>query len=73
MTAFPSKCLLLPLSLAWLLSACGGEPRPAAPAPVVQAPPDAAPEPVKIGVALGGGAAKGFAHIGVIKMIEANG
>ncbi|WP_033004741.1 patatin-like phospholipase family protein, partial [Xanthomonas oryzae] len=44
-----------------------------APAPVVQAPPDAAPEPVKIGVALGGGAAKGFAHIGVIKMLEANG
>src|SRR5690606_37089669 len=30
-------------------------------------------QPVKIGVALGGGAAKGFAHIGVIKMLEANG
>ena len=29
--------------------------------------------PIKIGVALGGGAAKGFAHIGVIKMLEANG
>lgn len=29
--------------------------------------------PVKIGIALGGGAAKGFAHIGVIKMLEANG
>ncbi|MCB5195129.1 patatin-like phospholipase family protein [Deefgea salmonis] len=28
---------------------------------------------VKIGLALGGGAAKGFAHIGVIKMLEANG
>ncbi|RXD91722.1 Patatin, partial [Xanthomonas perforans] len=37
MTAFPSKCLLLSLSLslAGLLSACGGEPRPATPAPVV--------------------------------------
>lgn len=56
-----------------LLSACGGEPRPAAPAPVVQAPSAGAVKPVKIGVALGGGAAKGFAHIGVIKMLEANG
>lgn len=31
------------------------------------------PAPVRIGLALGGGAAKGFAHIGVIKMLEANG
>ncbi|MCF7223623.1 patatin-like phospholipase family protein [Marilutibacter chinensis] len=52
-----------------LLAACGGNPtRPEAPAPV-QAPP---PE-LKVGLALGGGAAKGFAHIGVIKMLEANG
>lgn len=29
--------------------------------------------PIRIGIALGGGAAKGFAHIGVIKMLEANG
>lgn len=29
--------------------------------------------PIKIGLALGGGAAKGFAHIGVIKMLEAQG
>lgn len=55
-------------TLTLLLTACGGgNARPDAPAP-------AAPvEPVKIGVALGGGAAKGFAHIGVIKMLEANG
>jgi len=53
--------LLLSLSLSGLLAACGGENvKPAA-------------KPVKIGVALGGGAAKGFAHIGVIKMLEANG
>ena len=31
------------------------------------------PAPVRIGLALGGGAAKGFAHIGVIKMLEAHG
>jgi NTE family protein len=35
--------------------------------------PVAPPPPLKIGLALGGGAAKGFAHIGVIKMLEANG
>ena len=29
--------------------------------------------PIRVGLALGGGAAKGFAHIGVIKMLEANG
>jgi len=39
-------------------------------APVV-APPRL--PPVRVGLALGGGAAKGFAHIGVIKMLEANG
>ncbi|KAF1712701.1 Patatin [Pseudoxanthomonas kalamensis DSM 18571] len=51
------------------LAGCGGdEVRPDPPPPVVQAPP-----PLKIGLALGGGAAKGFAHIGVIKMLEANG
>lgn len=32
-----------------------------------------APHPVKIGLALGGGAARGFAHIGVIKALEAQG
>lgn len=31
------------------------------------------PEPLRIGLALGGGAAKGFAHIGVIKALEENG
>jgi NTE family protein len=32
-----------------------------------------APKVLKIGLALGGGAARGFAHIGVIKVLEANG
>jgi len=31
------------------------------------------PKPIIIGLALGGGAAKGFAHIGVIKALEENG
>ena len=59
-----------------LLAACGGntrtEPPPPA-APVAPAPADPTLPPLKIGLALGGGAAKGFAHIGVIKMLEANG
>ncbi|QNP60430.1 patatin-like phospholipase family protein [Paenacidovorax monticola] len=55
------------------LAACGSNPpaKPAAPPEAATTAP-AAP-PVKIGIALGGGAAKGFAHIGVIKMLEANG
>jgi NTE family protein len=54
-----------------LLAACGSTP---------PAPPQAAAVPapqvarhVKIGLALGGGAARGFAHIGVIKALEAQG
>ena len=30
-------------------------------------------QPIRVGLALGGGAARGFAHIGVIKALEANG
>ena len=56
-----------------VLAGCGGNatrPSPAAVKPAVVAAPVA---PVRVGLALGGGAAKGFAHIGVIKMLEANG
>ncbi|MBP7131579.1 MAG: patatin-like phospholipase family protein [Aquabacterium sp.] len=42
------------------------------PAPVV-APPKPAPRPPRIGLALGGGAARGFAHIGVLQVLEENG
>ncbi len=44
-------------------------------APVKPVPPPAAssPRPIKVALALGGGAARGFAHIGVIKILEANG
>jgi len=55
------------------LAACGSTPPSAPPAaPEPTATTTAAP-PIKIGIALGGGAAKGFAHIGVLKMLEANG
>jgi len=39
--------------------------------PVVVAPPP--PKPVRIGLALGGGAARGFAHVGVIQVLEEHG
>jgi len=58
---------------------------PAGNPPVVVVPPDSAasapplvvikpvPKPPRIGLALGGGAARGFAHIGVIQVLEENG
>ncbi|MEO6170689.1 MAG: patatin-like phospholipase family protein [Lysobacter sp.] len=55
-----------------ILSACGGNTRPDPPPVKATVAPVTVPKP-RIGVALGGGAAKGFAHIGVIKMLEANG
>lgn len=61
------------LSVAGLAACNSNPPAPSASvAPAVQATP-VGTAPVKIGIALGGGAAKGFAHIGVIKMLEANG
>ncbi len=58
----------LPL-IAMLLAACSSAPNVRAPISVIAS----SPPPLKVGIALGGGAAKGFAHIGVIKMLEANG
>jgi NTE family protein len=61
------------LLAAALLAGCGSTPTQPA-APIAATP---APQPVlrhvKIGLALGGGAARGFAHIGVIKALEAQG
>jgi len=58
---------------ALLLTGCGSA--PVVPAtPIAVAPSIAAPaRKVRIGLALGGGAARGFAHIGVIKALEAQG
>jgi NTE family protein len=57
----------LPLLASLLLAGCFGhaDVKPIAPPPT--------PAKIRIGLALGGGAAKGFAHIGVIKMLEASG
>jgi NTE family protein len=63
-----------------LLAGCQTAPRTPAPPPVVvpvePAPPPIVvvpprpPKPPRIGLALGGGAARGFAHIGVIQVLE---
>ncbi len=64
-------------ALALALGACSGlpaaNPRPEAAANAPPAASNGTPPSLKVGIALGGGAAKGFAHIGVIKMLEANG
>jgi NTE family protein len=43
------------------------------PPPEVVVAPKPPPKPPRIGLALGGGAARGFAHIGVIQVLEENG
>ena len=66
------------------LFACAHRPAPAEgpvaalPVPAAASVPETAvmprpPRPVKVGLALGGGAARGFAHIGVIEVLEAQG
>ncbi|MCP5270353.1 MAG: patatin-like phospholipase family protein [Burkholderiaceae bacterium] len=45
-------------------------PAPVPPAPPVAPPPPPPPPPPRIGLALGGGATRGFAHIGVIQVLE---
>ncbi|MCE4554565.1 patatin-like phospholipase family protein [Roseateles cellulosilyticus] len=67
-------------TLVLALSACAFSPSPppppVAPTPVAE-PPVVVPKPPlrppRVGLALGGGAARGFAHIGVIQVLEENG
>ena len=59
------------IAAALLLCACSHAP-PVPPAAVVLPPLQPKP-PLKIALALGGGAARGFAHVGVIKALEAQG
>ena len=52
-----------------LLAGCASAPKPAP--DVIQPPPVVvAKVPPKVGLALGGGAARGFAHVGVIQVLE---
>ena len=71
MTLIDTKFNCLPMVLAvMLLVGCASGPKPTMPAdalPVLQGEPK---KPLRIGLALGGGAARGFAHIGVIQVLE---
>lgn len=81
--AFFDRCQWVAFVLAMVaLSACQTAPTvpPVTTAPVVLPPDSAASAPVvvparppRVGLALGGGAARGFAHIGVIQVLEENG
>lgn len=62
--------------LVFLIQGCSTAPitkDPGATNPPVAVEPPKPVRPVKIGLALGGGAARGFAHIGVIKALESQG
>jgi len=59
------------LLLALVLVGCAGGPI-STPEPVVVVP-EPAKRPPRIGLALGGGAARGFAHVGVIQVLEESG
>ncbi len=67
------RFLAVPLFL--FLAACQTTPPASSPVAVAPPPPEAAipkplPRPPRVGLALGGGAARGFAHIGVIQVLE---
>jgi NTE family protein len=59
-------------TLVILLAAGCASPPPTPPVAVVPAP-AAVKRPPRIGLALGGGAARGFAHVGVLQVLEENG
>lgn len=71
---------LASLAVALTLAACASSPTQT-PAPVIAPTPTPEPIPVvkpppkppRVGLALGGGAARGFAHIGVIQVLEESG
>jgi NTE family protein len=60
------------LLLAALVAGCASTPPPPPAAPITMSPPAVVvPKvPPRIGLALGGGAARGFAHVGVIQVLE---
>ncbi len=84
--SFPLTQSVLPLIAALILSACQTLPQPPVVLPTVPDAPseasdrpatppvaDSVPRTLKIALVLGGGAARGFAHVGVIKALEAQG
>jgi len=68
-TGLMKSCLTL-FAVSWLSACSLTQPGAQSPGKTVVNPP---PPRVHIALALGGGAAKGFAHVGVIKVLEQNG
>lgn len=68
-TAWLAGCSVLPRDEAPRTTAAVPPPQP----PVAPAAPRPVPRPPRIGLALGGGAARGFAHIGVLQVLEEQG
>ena len=74
----PRRALLAILAGIWV-GGCQTLPKPvppvqaSPPVPPSSPAPPAPPKPLRIGLALGGGAARGFAHIGVIQVLEESG
>jgi NTE family protein len=66
------KSWLAAAALVLLAAGCASPPPPTPPVAVVP-PPVAVKHPPRIGIALGGGAARGFAHVGVLQVLEENG
>ena len=60
------------MAVALLLGACASAPPKTIPAPTLPPAPvvETVKKPLKVGLALGGGAARGFAHVGVIAVLE---
>ncbi len=54
----------------WVLASCAPKSKEIQPTPPIEPPPT--PKPAKIALVLGAGASKGFAHVGVIKILESN-
>jgi NTE family protein len=65
--------LPLAFALSLSLSACSTTPPPPADSPAPPPVVKPAPRPPRIALALGGGAARGFAHIGVLQVLEEQG
>jgi len=65
--------LFFAAALAVLLAACAAAPRKEEAPPPAAVPSAVAAPPPKIALVLGGGAARGYAHVGVIKTLESNG
>ena len=60
----------LVLFAALALVGCASSPAVSQPPDITVVIPGAAKKPIKIGLVLGGGAARGFAHVGVIQVLE---